>query len=190
MGEPQPPGRNYIKCAPLSFKAWLGSPINKLYKILNDVCSNVSVIDSDKLRILYPHIKPNDDVKLEVKGIGKTLTMGYVKIPLWVEVIGDNRQRCLIMMEGEFYVVYDFEYGIMIGMDMVTDYRIDLHISKNKAIRPRFSYDMKSTNMKFQSIPVNVKYDLTIHSRICRAILIKLYMTTRKDCIFCPYQFQ
>ena len=158
--------------------------------MLNDICSNVSLIDSDKLRILYLHIKPNDNIKLELKGIGKTLTMGYVKIPLWVEGTGDNGQCCLIMLEGEFHIIDDFEHGILIGIDMLTYYGIDLHISKRKATLPGFSHDIESTNMKFQSVLLRVKHDLTIHGRTCQAILIKSYMTPGKDYIFSPYQFQ
>ena len=185
----QPPGRNYINCAPLSSKVRLGSPTDQPCKILNDVCSNISLIDSELLTKRYPNSELDATIKLDVKGIGKAQTMGHVKIPLWLEGAKDNGERCLIKLEGEFHIVKNFEYGILMGIDMITDYGIDLHISKNQAVLPRFSYEIESVKTKFQSVLIRVKSDLTVQGRMCQAVLIKSHMSPGKDYIFSSYQF-
>src|SRR5258708_7152358 len=130
--------------------------------MLNDVCSNISLIDSSRLKTLYPYAEPDDSVKLEVKGIEKMETKGYVKIPLWIEGSEDDGQQCLIKFDREFHIVDDFEHGILIGINMLTDYGINLHISQDKAILPGFSYEIKLIKTKFQSVLVRVKCDPTI----------------------------
>ena len=75
------------------------------------------------------------------------------------------------------------------GIDMLTDYRIDLHISQDKAILPGFSYEIESIQTKFQSVLVRVKCDLTIQGRTCQAVPIKSHMVPGKDYIFSPHQF-
>ena len=95
----------------------------------------------------------------------------------------------MIESEGEFHVIKNFEHGILIGIDIITDYGINLHISKNQVVLLGFSYENKSVKTKFQSVLIKVKSNLTIQGRTCQTVPIKSHMSSGTNYIFSLYQF-
>ena len=75
-------GRNYIKTTLLISTARIGSPSGRTQKVLNDVCSNISLIDYDLVKECYPDMTIHDDMLVKVNGIGRTRTLGHCKIPI------------------------------------------------------------------------------------------------------------
>ncbi|KAF8434024.1 hypothetical protein BGX38DRAFT_1145983 [Terfezia claveryi] len=56
----------------------------------------------------------------------------------------------------------DFNYGVLLGVDTLTDYGIDLIMSKGRACAEDFSYSVEYTDSKFRSVLVHLKEDITI----------------------------
>ncbi|KAF8439650.1 hypothetical protein BGX38DRAFT_1144652 [Terfezia claveryi] len=186
------PGRNYLKTVPLSSSVRIGDPTQSPRRMLNDVCSNISLIDHKTLIENYPNTIINAETRVEIHGIGRSGTIGFCSIPIWLEGYqGDinSQERCLIEIEAEFHVLEDFSYGILLGVDALTDYGIDLMISKGRACAEGFSYDVEYTDSKFRSVLVRLKEDMTVGGRTCRAIPIKSHMLPDRDYVFAPHQF-
>jgi len=176
----------------------IGSPSSPARCMLNDVCCNICLLDFDLFQQRYPGTKINSDISVSVQGIGETRSLGYVHIPIWIDGFREDNSvmsedmsagRCLIKIEREFHIVKDFGYSIPMGVDMMGDYGIDLHLCRERATLSGFSYEIQLTESKFRSVLVRARADIIIHEWTCTAVLVKSHMLLQRDYVFSPHQF-
>lgn len=118
-------------------------------------------MDFDLLQQNYFGITINSDVSVSVQGIGETQSLWFVHMPTWIDGFRKNEgedheytltDRRLIQLEGEFHLVIDFGYGVLMEVDMMTDYSIARHLCQARAAPPGFLYKIQSTHTKFRSV--------------------------------------
>ena len=95
---------------------------------------------------------------------------------------------CLIKLNIEFHLVKNFEHKILLGMDTLSDYRIDFYLSMKRAQLGSLSYPI-NYDQKFKTILVREKSNVTIYGKSCKKIPIKSHMVLEGDYIFTLYQF-
>src|SRR5258707_664073 len=78
---------------------------------------------------------------------------------------------------------------MLMGVDAITDFGIDLMMSKGKTYAKNFSYDIDYEDKKFRSVLIRLRKSVTIASRSCQAIPIKSQMKQGIDYTFIPSQF-
>ena len=100
-----------------------------------------------------------------------------------------HAKPCLIKLEIEFHTLRGFKHGMLMGMDAITDFGIDLMMSEKKAYAEKFSYNIEYENNRCKSVLIRLQESLTVPSRTCIAILMKLWMESGYDYIFTPSQF-
>lgn len=181
-------GCNYMKCSPLTSTGHIGSTSRSPQDILNDVCSNVSLMDLILFNERYPNVKIDTTHTIKVDGIGQSATIGHCRIPVWMKGHNANGKACLIKMDIEFHLIENFEHRVLLGMDTLSDYGIDFHLSIGKARLGPLSYPI-TYNQKSKTVLIHVKENTTIYGRTCKKIPIKSHMLREGEYIFTPYQF-
>lgn len=165
--------------------------------MLNNVCSNISLIDSALFNKFYSTFQLATNVLVDIQGIGKATTAGYCVIPIWIEGFKDSNQaspaetlkKYLLRIDYEFHLVDGFKYGVLMGLDAITDFQINLLVASNHATLPGFSYKIRFANKAVEKVPVRVEQDMLIPGRTCQPITIKSHMLSGCDYIFTPQQF-
>jgi len=76
------PGQNYLKTLPLSSTGRIGTSDRDPISILNDVCSNITLMDFELFRKKYHDEKIYEEAKVEVNGIGSVHFMSFARIPI------------------------------------------------------------------------------------------------------------
>jgi hypothetical protein len=104
---------------------------------LTDVESNVGLIDLELFRASYPDVRINESHSATVKGVGKTKAMGFVVVPGWVDGLAPPdgtgyRKPIKVQTDVEFHVVKDFAPKVLLGLDYILDYSIDLSLPNCK----------------------------------------------------------
>jgi len=133
------PGCNYLKTLPLSSRGRVGESHDQAEPIgiLNNVCSNITLMDYGLFKARYPRVVIHKEPKVEINGIGSVQSLGFARIPIWMEGIHHEggvaplNTECLIRMTIEVYLIPNFSHGVQIGPDIIKDYRIDFLISRN-----------------------------------------------------------
>ena len=177
-----------MKCCPLTSTGCIGSISAMARNILNDVCSNVSLMDLALFNTCYDHLKMDTSHMVGVHGIGRATTTGHCKAPIWMEGHDSEGKPCLIKMDVEFHLIENFAHGVLLGIDTLSDYGIDLFLSSKKALLGPLSYPI-DYNQKFKSVLIRAKDDITVYGRTCMKIPIKSHMLPKEEYIFTPHQF-
>ena len=129
---------------------------------------------------------------MEISRIGSVQSLGFARIPIWMEGIHYEEPldtEYLIRINIEVHPIPNFSHGVLIGVDTIKDYGIDFLISKNLASMGEFIYQVTSANSKFRLVLVRLKNDVTVHGRTCRCIPITSHMMPDVDYVFEPQQF-
>ena len=61
-------------------------------------------------------------------------------------------QPCLIKLEIEFHTLQGFKHRMLMGVDAITNFGIDLMMLDNKAYAEKFSYDIEYENNRCKSV--------------------------------------
>ncbi|KAI5805615.1 hypothetical protein DFH27DRAFT_651949 [Peziza echinospora] len=144
------PDKSFLRTSPLFAFARLGHGMTRV-KALQDVCSNASLIDADLLKELHPEIIPNLD-SVNISGIGSGFTSGFCTIPLWIEGSTDGT-KCLIKFDVDFHVVESFGGKVLLGIDALLKYNVELFPCKGYAAishtlkYPTFCEKVKNTTL-------------------------------------------
>ncbi|KAF8439658.1 hypothetical protein BGX38DRAFT_1273241 [Terfezia claveryi] len=184
------PRRNYLKTSPLSSRGHIGSPHSNAIDILNDVCSNVSLIDVDTFRKNYPNVPIDTSHVLNIHGIGVSSSVGHCRIPVWMEGTKGS-EKCLIQILVEVHLVEKFSHQLLLGLDTLVDYGVDLLVTKGIATMSggEFSYPVSSINTKFRSVFIRVRENVSIFGRTCKCIPITSHILPNTDYLFEPNFF-
>jgi len=188
-------GRNYLKTSPLSLQGRIGSYDSASIPILNDVCSNVSLMDAGTFRSNYPTTPIEVSYQLDIRGIGSSFSIGHAQVQIWMEgfrhVNGLLGTQALIEMTVEIHLVENFGHQLLLGMDMLKDYGIDFLVTKNTAMMSggEFTCPVSSVNAKFRSVLVRAKKDVSIFRRTCKCISVTSHMLLGVDYLFEPHYF-
>ena len=95
---------------------------------------------------------------------------------------------CLIKMDIEFHKIENFVHKLLLGIDALSDYGIDLFLSTKKAQLGPLSYPI-DYNQKFRSVLIRTKDNMTVYGHTCKAIPIKSHMLLGVEYVFTPHQF-
>ena len=124
------PGRSYIEMTPTFCEVELGEARDKKLGLL-DSCAQLSLIGLDTIKELQAS-NPGSILlhkkTLRIKGIGSSEAHHFCKLPV---VIRGGKKA--VRAEAEFWVVDSLNESFVLGMDFITKYGIDLHISKKLA---------------------------------------------------------
>jgi hypothetical protein len=130
-------GFSYLRASPLHAKIRLGNANGEITNALTDVDSNVGLIDLELLRASYPDVRINESHSATVKGVGKTKAMGFVVVPVWVDVLAPPdgtgyRKPIKVQTDIEFHVVKDYTAKVLLGLDYILDYscKLSVHLSE------------------------------------------------------------
>jgi hypothetical protein len=183
-------GKSYLRCSPLAAKFRLGSASLHEEPVpgLTDVCSNVGLIDKNLLQKHYPDT-PIHPTCRKVSGVGEKTTIGFSVIPLWLECRDDNKkERILVEFDVEVHVLEAFAPGLLIGLDAIRDYGIDIITSRMQGRIDGLSFPLFSTAApKFQSVKVFSDKRIVVPGRSTVPIPVSAACMEGIDYIFTPY---
>jgi hypothetical protein len=183
-------GKSFLRCSPLAAKFRLGSASSTSDEVpgLTDVCSNVGLIDKALLEKYYPgrSIFPT---RRKISGVGETTTMGFTVIPVWLECRDDaTNGRILAEFDVELHVLESFAPGLLIGLDAIRDYGIDIMTSKMQGCIDGLSFPLFSTAApKLQAVKVFSDKRMVVPGRSTVPIPVHTACMEGIDYIFSPY---
>jgi hypothetical protein len=181
-------GKFYLRCSPLAGKFRLGSASSDEIPGLTDVCSNIGLIDKTLLHKYYPDtsIYPSSQ---KISGVGQTTTVGFTVIPLWLECRDDaTKERVIAEFDVEVHVLDDFQPGLLIGLDAIRDYGMDILTSKMLGCLQGLTFPLFSTaSPKFQNVKVFSSKRLIVPGRSTVPIPITTACMDGVDYTFTPY---
>ncbi|KAA8893202.1 hypothetical protein FN846DRAFT_896187, partial [Sphaerosporella brunnea] len=183
-------GKSYLRCTPLAAKLHLGSPLAAEKAALLDVCSNIGLIDRALFHSAYPEITVHPSSRL-ISGVGTAKTSGFAVIPVWMDCWDRvNNTRVTTEFDIEVHLVESFAPGLLLGLDAIRDYQMDLltssmsgHIEYAGLSFPLYSHAAP----KFQKVRVFTSQKVTIAGRTTMPIRIKSAMQEGIDYVFDPY---
>jgi hypothetical protein len=176
-------GRNYTKCAPLSATVSFGAGNAKC---LMDPDSNTSIVDFDKLRASYPDVVVNDSVQIAVHGVGQASTVGWVVLPVTIHA-RDADGPVNVEMDVEWHVMRNFKPGLLLGLDTMIDYDIDLCLSDLTGTAHGFRFDLDVPYRPFRSVLVKTSRKVTVPGRTATVIPVTSAMVSGFDYVIDPF---
>jgi hypothetical protein len=176
-------GRNYTKCAPLSASVSFGAADTKC---LMDPDSNTSIIDFDKLRASYPDVVVNDSVQISVQGVGQASTVGWVVLPVTIHA-RDALGAVDVEMDVEWHVMRNFKPGLLLGLDTMIDYDIDLCLSKLEGSTHGYQFALDVPYRPFKSVLVKVSRRVVVPGRTATVVPVRSAMVPGFDYIVEPF---
>lgn len=181
-------GREYMKSTPLSSVARMGSEDGPTMTVLNDTCSNTSLMDRQTFKKFYPHAIINTSVRIDISGIGSAKSIGYSTVPIFMCGNDEEGQPALIKMECEFHLLDHFKPLILIGIDVLKRYSVDISITTNKAILPNdVTYPTGNRANVSREVTMYAIGPLTIPPRTCQAIPFSAEMVDGVDYMLQPH---
>lgn len=154
---------------------------------MTDICSNTSLLDSDIFEKNHPGSKLNK-MTAKISGIGSRSRLGWTAIPIWIDCMNQARRTEKVQMDVEFHVIHEFTGKLLIGLDAILDYGIDISAVRKEArlgdlIFPLFS----PPHQKFRTVKVKSSERVTIPGRTNQVIAVKSAMIEGTDYNFNPY---
>jgi len=179
-------GRSFLRSTPLHCYVRAGQlgPM----KALTDPCSNVGLMDLALFRRGYPEIGIQQNTA-SVSGVGTNKTFGYAIVPIQFDCVrnGDTREK--LQADIEVHLIEDFPPGLVIGLDFLCDYRMELNIAKKIASFPTGHTTRLASppNKKFRNVKVLCRKRTTVPPRTIKKIEIKASITPGMDYTFSPF---
>jgi hypothetical protein len=176
-------GRGYTKCSPLA--ATLGFGGQQL-KCLMDPDSNTSIVDLRILKACYPDASINDSVQMSIHGVGKACTMGWVVLPVTLNA-KDADGPVDVELDVEFHVMKDFTPGLLLGLDTMIDYDIDLCLSALEGSVRSYKFALDAPYRPFKSVLVKTTKKVTVPGRTATVIPVHSAMASGFDYVIDPF---
>jgi hypothetical protein len=183
-------GKSFLRCSPLAAKFRLGSAFSTSDEVpgLTDVCSNVGLIEKALLEKHYPgrSIFPT---RRKISGVGETTTIGFTVVPIWLECRDDTTKKPILAeFDVELHVLESFAPGLLIGLDAIRDYGIDIITSKMQGCIDGLSFPLFSTAApKLQTVKVFSDKCMVVPGRSTVPIPVHSACMEGIDYIFTPY---
>lgn len=185
-------GRSYLRFSPMTSMIKLGGPDQQPQKGLMDPCSNTCIIDENLLRSRYPTVKVHP-LETKIIGVGSKPTQGFTVIPIWVDCVDPTRptETVTVELDIEAYIVKEFTAGILIGLDALIDYNIDLslpgHTATVSSSGTEYCFPLLSQpSEKPLRIKIMASEAVTVPGRTSMAVGLKGRMREGLDYIFSP----
>jgi hypothetical protein len=176
-------GRNYTKCAPLSATVSFGAESTKC---LMDPDSNTSIVDFDKLQASYPDVVINDSVQISVHGVGQASTVGWVVLPVTFHA-RDASGPVDVEVDVEWHVMRNFKPGLLLGLDTMIDYDMDLCLSKLEGSMHGYTFALDVPYRPFKSVLVKVSRRFVVPGRTATVVPVRSAMVPGFDYIVEPF---
>jgi hypothetical protein len=176
-------GRNYTKCAPLSATVSFGAENTKC---LMDPDSNTSIVDFDRLRASYPDVVINDSVQISVHGVGQASTVGWVVLPVTFHA-RDASGLVDVEVNVEWHVMRNFKPGLLLGLDTMIDYDVDLCLSKLEGSTHGYKFALDVPYRPFKSVLVKVSKRFVVPGRTATVVPVRSAMVPGFDYIVEPF---
>jgi hypothetical protein len=176
-------GRNYTKCSPLSATVTCG---RQKQKCLMDPDSNTSIIDFDLFRKSFPDAEINESVQISVHGVGKSSTMGWSVLPIIVHA-RDAIGPVDLELDVEWHVMRDFKPGLLLGLDTMIDYDIDLCLSELTGSTRGFKFGLDIPYRPFRSVLIKTSHRVVVPGRTATVIPVQSAMAPGFDYVVEPF---
>lgn len=172
----------------------IGNPDAEPQTGLTDPCSNTGIIDADIFREKYPNSKifPSNT---KVTGVGTKTTLGFSVIPIWIDAVDQSdpseTAKVRLELDVEVHIMKDFQAGVLIGLDTLMDYKIDLSLKNHTATikSKENSYRFPLSNFadtRPHTTKVMSSEAVTIPGRTTKAIGIRSHILPGRDYLFSP----
>jgi len=145
-------------------------------KALTDLCSNVGLMDLALFRQGYPEIGIQQNTA-SVSGVGTNKTSGYAIVPIQFECVRNDDTREKLQADIEVHLIEDFPPGLVIGLDFLCDYGMELNIAKKIASFPTGHTTRLALppNKKFRNVKVLCCKRTMVPPRTIKKIEIKMF---------------
>jgi hypothetical protein len=176
-------GHGYTMCSPLAATLGFGGP---QLKCLMDSDSNTLLVDLTTLRSCYPDASINETVQMSVHGVGKVATMGWVVLPMTLTA-KDADGPVDVELEVEFHVMQNFTPGLLLGLNTMLDYDIDLCLSRLEGSVREYMFALDAPYRPFRSVLVKAAKKVTVPGRTATVIPVQSAMVSSFDYIIDPF---
>lgn len=179
----------------MTAKIHLGSSDGPTLMGLTDICSNTGLIDKQLLLNNYPNaqIHPRS---ISLTGIGENKTVGWIVVPIWIDCTDSKGDLVSVQLDIELHVMENFSAGLLLGLDAILDYDIDISMGHKEAYlidpdSPRKKEVLKfplfcPPQKKFQKVIIKSSERVVIGRNETYAIGIKSAMLPGIDYFFTP----
>lgn len=179
-----------MRCLPMTAKMKLGSPQSEDNMGLTDLCSNTGLIDYDLFAERHPDTMIHP-MTSEVTGMGKRATVGFAVVPIWIEAIKDDASHATVEIDVELHITKDFPAKILLGLDAMLDYGIDLSMCDGTGHIPtpegRLRFPLFTTpGGRFRNVRVKSAERVTIPANTAIAIAYKSPLAENMEYDFYP----
>jgi hypothetical protein len=175
--------QNYTKCSPLA--ATLGFGASQV-KYLMDPNSDTSIVEARLLKAAYLDATVNDSVQISIHGVGQSSTMGWIVLPVTIQATDDHSPN-EVELDIEFHVMKDFAPGLLLGLDTIIDYDIDLCLSDLEGSARGYKFALDAPYRPFRSVLVKTAKKIRVLGRTATVIPVKSAMLPGFDYIIEPY---
>lgn len=180
-------GRSFLRCSLMSAKIRLGSAGATEIYAMTDVCSNTGLIDLNVLKGKYPEAKINP-MTANITGIGSQQTVGWTVIPIWIDCKDKVQHPVKVQIDVEFHAIRNFSGKVLIGLDAILDYGIDISVGSREAKIEDLTFPLFCPpSRKFKKLEVKSSERVIIPGETNQAISIKSSMIDGIDYNFNPY---
>jgi len=155
--------------------------------MINDVASNAGIIDEDLFYKSYPTVRVDTFIQIAIHGIGRKRTKGWAVVTVCLQ--GTDTKLGIPYMASiyiEVYLVRNFKPGILMGLDAITDYSIQVDIPGGKASIPhqQFEYVLETKVSPRSSVLVKVARATVIPGRCLQKVQVKSAIAEGYDYVF------
>jgi hypothetical protein len=155
-------------------------------KCLMDPDSNTLIVNFDKLRACYPDVVINDSVQISVHGVGQASTVGWVVLPITIHA-RDTNKPVDVEVDVEWHVMRDFKPGLLLGLDTMIDYDIDLCLSDLTGTVHGFQFSLDTPYRPFRSVLVKTSRRVTVPGGTATVIPVTSAMVRGFDYVIEPF---
>lgn len=186
-------GRSFLRCSLMSAKFRTGSSEGSEVMDLTDIYSNTGLIDEELFLSSYPKATTHPWVT-NLTGVGEKTTVGWAVVPIYVDCTDSNSLTVNVEFDVELHIVKNFPAGLLIGLDAILDYDIDISMGHREAsiIDPVTGDPLTlplfcPPHRKFQNVVIKASERVVIREQQTYAIGFKSAMLLNMDYFFKPW---
>jgi len=133
LSQLQGDGKSFLRSTPLHCYVRVGK-MDTPVKALTDPCSNVGLMDMVMFCQAFPRLEIRP-LAASVSGVGTNKTSGFAVVPIHFDCTRNNAHE-IVQADMEAHLVENFSPWLVLGLDFLCDYGMELNIAKKIASFP------------------------------------------------------
>jgi hypothetical protein len=178
-------GRNHSKFSPLSATDSCGETSQR-QRCLMDPDPNTSIMDFDLFRQAFPTSSINESVKILVSGVGQSSTMGWAVLPMTIHP-EDGAGPVDLEIDVQWHVMRNFKPGLLLGLNAIIDYDIELWLSKLQGLLRTFTFRLDVPYRPFRSVLIKTRRKAIVPGQTATVIPVTSAMVSGFDYVIDPF---